>query len=98
MANRARARKRPVKKVNWMMRILLVAIAAFLFLKLVQLHVQMEDKQQQLIELNNSISHQTLINEDLTKQAANAEDILEREANDAGLYMPGQQIYQGSAG
>lgn len=98
MANRARARKRPVKKVNWMMRILLVAIAAFLFLKFVQLHVQMEDKQQQLIELNNSISHQTLINEDLTEQAANAEDILEREANDAGLYMPGQQIYQGSAG
>lgn len=94
----ARAKKRSNKKTNWALRILLVAVAAFLFLKLVQLHVQLEDKQQQLIDLNNSISHQTLINEDLTEQAENAEDILEREANDAGLYLPGQQIYQGSAG
>lgn len=98
MRTRARASKRSAKKANWALRILLVAVAAFLFLKLVQLHVQLEDKQQQLIDLNNSISHQTLINEDLTEQAENAEDILEREANDAGLYLPGQQIYQGSAG
>lgn len=98
MSVRTRAKKRSNQKANWLMRILLVAIAAFLFLKLVQLHVQLEEKQQQLIELNNSISHQTLINEDLAEQAENADDILEREANDAGLYMPGQQIYQGSAG
>lgn len=94
----SRSKKRSAKKANWAMRILLVAVAAFLFLKLVQLHVQLEDKQQQLIALNNSISHQTLINEDLTEQAENADDILEREANDSGLYLPGQQIYQGSAG
>lgn len=93
-----RAKKRANKKTNWVLRILLIAVAAFLFLKLVQLHVQLEDKQQQLIELNNSINHQTLLNEDLAERAENAEDILEREANDAGLYMPGQQIYQGSAG
>lgn len=98
MSARVRTNKRSAKKVNWALRILLVAVAAFLFLKLVQLHVQLEDKQQQLIDLNNSISHQTLINEDLSEQAENAEDILEREANDAGLYLPGQQIYQGSAG
>lgn len=93
-----RAKKRANKKTNWVLRILLIAVAAFLFLKLVQLHVQLEDKQRQLIELNNSINHQTLLNEDLAERAENAEDILEREANDAGLYMPGQQIYQGSAG
>ena len=98
MSVRTSAKKRSNQKTNWFLRILLIAVAAFLFLKLVQLHVQLEDKQQRLIELNNSINHQTLINEDLTEQAENAEDILEREANDAGLYMPGQQIYQGSAG
>ncbi len=98
MSSRARAKTRSAKKANWAVRILLIAVAAFLFLKLVQVHVQLEDKQQQLIDLNNSINHQVLINEDLTEQTENAEDILEREANDAGLYLPGQQIYQGSAG
>lgn len=97
MSSRARAR-RADRKANWAVRILLVAIAAFLFLKLVQMNVQLEEKNQQWVELKNSISHQTLINEDLAEQKENAEDILEREANDAGLYKPGQQIYQGSAG
>lgn len=98
MSVRTGTKKRTGKRANWALRILLIAVAAFLFLKLVQVHVQMEDKQKQLIELTNSINHQTLINEDLAEQSENAEDILEREANDAGLYMPGQQIYQGSAG
>lgn len=98
MSVRSRSKKRPAKKVNWAVRILLVAVAAFLFLKGVQLHVQLEDKQKQVVEMNNSISHQTLINEDLTEQVENVDGILEREANDSGLYLPGQQIYQGSAG
>ena len=98
MSSRARTKAKSKPKTSWAMRILLIAVAAFLFLKLVQLHVQLEDKQNQLIGLNNSINHQMLINEDLSEQAENADDILEREANDAGLYLPGQQIYQGSAG
>ena len=98
MSSRARAKKRPQTKTKWILRFLLVVVAAFLFLQFVQMHVQIKEKQQNLIELNNSIYRQELINEDLAEQGANAEDIVEREANDAGLYMPGQQIYQGSAG
>ena len=98
MAVMTRAKKRANKKANWALRILLVAVAAFLFLKLVQLHVQMEEKQQQWSELNNSINHQTLIIEDLAEQTENAEAIQERKANDSGLFQPGQQIYQEAAG
>lgn len=98
MSVKTRARKRANKKTNWALRILLVAVAAFLFLKLVQLHVQMEEKQNQWIELNNSIYRQTLIIEDLAEQTENAEAIQERKANDTGLYQPGQQIYQEAAG
>lgn len=98
MSVKTRTRKRTNKKANWALRILLVAVAAFLFLKLVQLHVQMEGKQNQLIELNNSIQRETLIIEDLAEQKENAEAIQERKANDTGLYQPGQQIYQEAAG
>ena len=98
MRTQSRAKRRAHKKVNWAMRILLVAVAAFLFLKLVQLHVQMEEKQNQWIDLNNSINRQMLIIEDLAEQTENAEEIQERKANDTGLYQPGQQIYQEAAG
>ena len=98
MRTQTRSKKRTSKKANWAMRILLVAVAAFLFLKLVQLHVQMEEKQNQWIDLNNSINRQMLIIEDLAEQTENAEAIQERKANDTGLYQPGQQIYQEAAG
>ncbi len=93
-----RTTQRVKPKRNWAMRIMLVALAAFLFLKLVQLHVQIEEKQQQIDALGDSIVKQMLINEDLNGQIANADEYLERQANDAGLCLPGQQIYQNAAG
>ncbi len=93
-----RTPQRAKPKRNWAMRIVLVALAAFLFLKLVQLHVQIEEKQQQIDALGDSIVKQMLINEDLNGQIANADEYLERQANDAGLCLPGQQIYQNAAG
>lgn len=91
--------KRVVKKrTNWVLRLVLVACAAFLFLKAVQLHLQMDEKQQQINTLQNNIYTQQVIKEDLEEQIANAEDYLERHANENGLVLPGQQIYQSSAG
>ncbi len=93
-----RAGQKTKKKANWAVRIVLVAVAAFLFLKLVQLHVQLEEKQQQIDAMNESIKTQTLINEDLAEQITHADEYLERQANEDGLCLPGQQIYQSSAG
>ena len=93
-----RAPQKTKKKSNWAIRIVLVAAAAFLFLKLVQLHVQMEEKKQLIDRMNDSIVQYTLINEDLNEQIAHAEDYVERQANEAGLCLPGQQIYQNAAG
>ena len=98
MSARSRSARRATQKRNWAFRLLLVAVSAFLFIKLVQLHVQMEDKQQQISNLNDSIYKQALINEDLSEQIANADEYLERQANEVGLYLPGQQIYQNVAG
>ncbi len=98
MSTHTKAARRSTSKRSWVVRILVIAVAAFLFLKLVQLHMQLEEKQQLISNMNESIHRQTLINEDLGEQIANADEYLEREANESGLYMPGQQIYQNAAG
>lgn len=83
---------------SWAWRVVIVAFAAFLFVKLVQLHVQIQKKEQQLALVNESIYKQELIIEDLNEQIENADDYLERYANEAGWVLPGQQIYQNIAG
>ncbi len=93
-----RAKTVAKKKNNWLLRIVLVACAAFLFLKAVQLHAQMDEKQRQIDALQNSIDNRTLLVEDLNEQIANADDYLERRANESGLAFPGQQIYQSAVG
>lgn len=98
MSARSRAKKSTNKRSNIALRLMLIAVAAFLFIKLVQMHVQIQETEQKWIDLNNSINHQTLINEDLSQREADADENLERKANEAGLVRPGQQIYQGSAG
>lgn len=98
MSARTKAARRSVNKRSWLVRILVIAVAAFLFLKLVQIHMQLEEKQNLITAMNESIHRQTLINEDLDEQIENADEYLEREANESGLYMPGQQIYQNAAG
>lgn len=93
-----KARRRSSTTHGWLWRVMLVAIAAFLFVKVVQLYVQREEKGQQLAALQDSIVKQTLINEDLQEQLDNVDDYVERYANEAGFVLPGQQIYQSAAG
>ena len=94
MSARAKAKKRP----NWVLRLVLVAVAAFLFLKMVQLHVQLDQKEQTLHELTAAEAKQEVLNEALGEQVAHADDFLEQQANENGYFYAGQQIYQSSAG
>lgn len=91
-------KRRARKKSNWAVRFVLVAVAAFLFLKLVQLHTQIEEKQQLLDNMSDRINIAMLMVEDLNEQVSNVEKQQERQANEAGLYFPGQQVYQNAAG
>ena len=97
----ARVVRRKKKKSKWGVRLMLIALAAFVafvFVKGVQVYSQVQEKQQQLSELNDEKKKQTEINEDLKEQNKNPDAILEREANEAGLIHPDQQVYQNAAG
>lgn len=76
----------------WAIRFLLVALAVFLFLKMVQIYGQIRAKQQDLSTLNKLIQEQTAENEGF-------EDSLEEESLQNKAYLedyayPGDQIYQ----
>lgn len=93
-----RSGHRTKKKANWAARIVVVALAAFLFLKLVQVHMQLQQKSKMINQMNENIATMTVINEDLNEQIAHSDDNRERQANEAGWFLSGQQIYQSSAG
>ena len=92
-----KTRRRAASTHSWVWRIVLLAFAAFLFVKVVQVYVQLDEKGKQLALLQDGIVKQTLINEDLSEQIDNADGYMERYANEAGWVLPGQQIYQDSA-
>lgn len=98
MSVRTRNKKRSGKKANWLLRLLVVAGVLYVLFQVAQVAAETMHKKQEWLDLNNSIHHQTLINEDLEEQLANSDEELEHQANEEGLYQPGQQIYQGSAG
>ena len=95
------AKKTAMASVNgrvWVIRVLLIAFALFVFIKAVQLYGQLEQKQLTVAELKNQKQMQYVINEGLADQIEHADDYLEHKANENGYYAPGQQVYQNEAG
>lgn len=94
----SRAAKPAANHRGWLVRILLVVLALFLFLKAVQLYGQLQEKKLAMADLDSRIETQIVINEGLADQVDNADDYLEHKANEDGYYAPGQQVYQNEAG
>ena len=93
-----RATRKVKKKANWPLRILVIAGVAFLFVQIWRTQDQLSKTQQENQDILDRINKQIVINEDLSAQMEDVDSILEREANEAGFYLPGQQIYMESAG
>lgn len=90
--------KKTVSRRGLIVRLLLIALVLFVFIKAVQLYGQLEQKQLTLANLNNQIETQKVHNEGYADQVNNGDDYLEHKANEDGYYAPGQQIYQNEAG
>jgi len=90
--------RRLANRRSWAVRFLLIALAAFLFLKAVQIYGQIREKRQAMADYDSRIQTQIVVNEGLADQANNADDYLEHKANEEGYYLPGQQVFQNEAG
>lgn len=94
----ARTARKAKRKANWPLRILVIAGIAFLFIQIWRTQDQLSKTQQENQAIIDSINKQIVYNEDLAAQMDDVDAILEREANEAGFYLPGQQIYMEAAG
>lgn len=94
-ATKRRAQKRP----NWALRILLIALVAFVAFQAVRLCTEIADTGNRIEELTEANAIKEANNESKQEQIdGNVDDTLEDKANEDGMYRPGQQIYQNSAG
>lgn len=95
---RSRSARKAKKKANWPLRILVIAGVAFLFIQIWRSQNQLSAKQEERDLVFESIHKQTVLNEDKAAQMEDADAILERKANEAGFYLPGQQIFMETDG
>lgn len=94
----SRAKRRNKKKANWLLRIMLVAGAAFLILHILQSAVQLSEKYKEVQEMDQMVYNQGLINEALSAQLEHTNEICEQKANEEGMYQSGQQVFQRGEG
>ena len=93
-----KSKRRVGNRRNWAVRFLLIAFALFVFLKVAQLYGQLQEKRQQIADVDSKIQMQMVINEGFADQVENADDCREQGAYEDGYARPGQQIYQSEAG
>ena len=96
---RAAAKRRSNKRPNWALRILLIALFAFVAFQAVRLCAEIVDTGREIAGYESANSILEGLNESKQEQInGNQDETLEDKANEDGKYRPGQQIYQNSAG
>ncbi len=75
-------------------RVIIVAGVAFLFFKLLQLQVQLNDKKAEIAALEQRKAVAEIYNEDLQNKVDNFDDNLEQHLRGNGYVGPNDQVYQ----
>ncbi len=82
------------EKQGVFLRIALIALLIWFLISVLQLRIEIGDKQAALAELTAQINTQQRINEELEGENANDDLYLEQHARDNGLAKPGESIYK----
>jgi|GEM_PF-2897564 len=88
-----------VKRTNRKFRVfasfLIIALAAFLFVKMVQMHVQIDEQQGQLESIQQQIETVGILNEDLSVKLENLEtpDGQQQQLRDNNFVDKDDQVY-----
>lgn len=89
-----KAKSRKNKKNSVIFRIVIVACVAFGFFKLVQLQMQINEKQSQINALAERKAVEEIYIEDLQDKVDNVDDNLEQYLREDGYVGPNDQVYQ----
>lgn len=88
------AAKPKQKKKSIFLRIALVAFAVYMVVVLVQLQMEISDRQKDIDSLQAQILQQQRLNEDLQNKVENTDLYLEQQARDDGYVRPGEDVFQ----
>lgn len=89
-----KAKRRQRNKNSAFIRIAIVAAVAFGFFKLVQIQMQLNEKQALIDAQNEQIAVETIYNEDLQNKVDNSEENEDRTARDNGYVRPNDQVFR----
>ncbi|HIW73566.1 MAG TPA: septum formation initiator family protein [Firmicutes bacterium] len=82
------------KKKSVFLRVALAAFSVYVVVMLVQLQLEITDRQDRIAALDEQIRQQELENDNLQKQADNYEYYQEQKAREQGYARPGETIYK----
>ena len=82
------------KKKSVFLRIALLAFSVYVIVMLVQLQMELSQRQKTLNNLEQSIQNQLRLNEDLQNKSENYQTYLEQQARNQGMAVPGEIIYK----
>lgn len=86
------------KRKSLVLRVAIFAFSAYMLVILAQLRLEIDERQKQLDELDDSIRYQQQQNEDMASRNNNYEVYLEQHAREQGMAVPGEGIYQEAQG
>ncbi len=82
------------KKKSIFLRVALLAFAVYMVVVLVQLQMEISDRQKDIDALYTQIAQQQRLNEDLQNKVADNDLYLEQQARDNGYVRPGEDVFQ----
>ncbi len=82
------------RRANLLIKLIVVTFAAFALLKLMQLQMQIDEKQKQIDEIQTQIETARLYNEDLAEKNEHFEQYLEQQLRKDGYVYANDQVYQ----
>lgn len=82
------------KKKSIFLRIALLAFSVYVIVMLVQLQLEIGQRQQQIDSYAAAIEKQKKLNEDIQEKSDNYEKYLEQQARDQNMVRPGEIIIQ----
>lgn len=88
------ARVRKTRRGSWCLRIAVLLLLAFIFMKGMQVLAQIQERQSQINELNRQIAVAQLYNEDLEEKSKNSNQYLEERLRENNYVRPNDQVYQ----
>lgn len=88
------AKRRSRKKNSALLRVVIVAVVAFGFFKLVQIQMQLNDKQSEINTLVERKAVEEIYLEDLQNKVDNIDNNLEQYLREDGYVGPNDQVYQ----